>query len=114
MAKDNHKVISLAALSNISDRCIYAGVCEVSVYIEFNYMGNWVGKLIMEELIEKSDENNIWTLQAGVFPENTVSIRLHEKYGFRKIGVREKIGKMDNSWRDVVLFERRSKKTGID
>jgi len=113
VAKDSEKVIGWAALSNVSGRCIYAGVCEVSIYVHPRYGGRGIGKLLMVELIKKSEENNIWTLQAGIFPENKVSIKLHEKGGFRIVGKREKIGKMDNIWRDIILLERRSSKIGI-
>ena len=72
-----------------------------------------VGKLLLEKLIEESERNNIWTLQAGVFPENASSLKIHEASGFRKIGLREKIGKMKGIWRDTVLLEKRSKAVGV-
>lgn len=103
-----------AALSPVSGRCVYAGVCEVSVYIHKTHRGKGVGTALLQKLIFESEEQNIWTLQAGIFPENTASIALHEKHGFRKIGYREKIGKLDGVWRDTILMERRSKITGID
>jgi len=110
---EHEMVMGWAALSPVSGRCIYAGVAEVSVYIHPEHQGKGVGKKIMEELIQKSEEHSLWTLQAGIFPENNASLRLHERMGFRKIGYREKIGKMKNVWRDTVLLERRSKTVGV-
>lgn len=103
-----------AALSPVSGRCVYAGVTEVSVYIHEGYRGKGIGKALLQKLITESETGNIWTLQSGIFPENLASIALHEKLGFRKIGYREKIGKMDGIWRDTVVLERRSKITGQD
>jgi L-amino acid N-acyltransferase YncA len=111
---EDESVAGWAALTPVSGRCVYAGVAEVSVYIHPRYQGKGVGKILMEELIRQSEENNLWTLQAGIFPENTVSLKLHEQLGFRKIGYREKIGKMKNVWRDTIQLERRSKKVGVD
>jgi len=95
-------------LSPVSSRCVYAGVAEVSIYIGKDYQRKGVGHLLLNELIRSSEANGIWTLQAGIFPENTGSLMLHEKHGFRIIGRREKIGKMNDTWRDTVLLERRS------
>jgi len=106
-------VMGWAALTPVSGRCVYAGVAEVSVYIHPHHQGKGVGKNIMEALIQESEKQNLWTLQAGIFPENKASLRLHEQNGFRKIGYREKIGKMKNVWRDTVLLERRSKTVGV-
>jgi phosphinothricin acetyltransferase len=108
VARKNGKILGWAALSPVSDRCIYNGVAEVSVYISKTARGKGLGKLLLHELIEKSENINIWTLQAGIFPENQVSIGLHINLGFREVGFREKIGKLDGVWRDVVLLERRS------
>ncbi|WP_276348860.1 GNAT family N-acetyltransferase [Daejeonella sp. JGW-45] len=101
-----------AALTPVSGRCVYAGVSEVSVYIHEDFRGKGIGAALLQKLIIESEEQNIWTLQSGIFPENLASIALHEKHGFRKIGYREKIGKMDGVWRDTVLMERRSKIVG--
>lgn len=109
----NKMVAGWAALSKVSQRCIYQGVAEVSIYIHPEFHGLGLGNVLLRQLIAKSEKNSIWTLQAGIFPENKASIRLHEKNGFRIIGIREKIGKMSNRWRDVVLMERRSKKVGV-
>lgn len=101
-------VAGWAALSNVSGRCVYAGVAEVSIYIDAQFRRKGVGDALMSRLISESEQCGIWTLQAGIFPENEGSIRLHLKHGFRKIGIRERIGKMDGRWRDTALFERRS------
>jgi phosphinothricin acetyltransferase len=104
------EVVGWAALSPVSQRCVYAGVCEVSVYVANEARGKGVGKLLLQKLIEESEEKGIWTLQAGIFPENTGSLLLHKKLGFREIGFREKIGQMNGVWRDVLLLEKRSPK----
>jgi L-amino acid N-acyltransferase YncA len=109
VALDEQTILGWAALSPVSDRCIYSGVAEVSVYVSTIARGKGIGKQLLNELIRESEENEIWTLQAGIFPENQSSIRLHKEMGFREVGYREKIGKMDGVWRDVLLLERRSK-----
>lgn len=109
----NNFVAGWAALSAVSKRVIYKGVAEVSVYIHPDFQGIGLGHELLQRLIEESENQQIWTLQAGIFPENKASIRLHEKNGFRIIGVRERIGKMGNVWRDVVFMERRSRKVGM-
>ncbi len=114
VAVENGEVLGWAALSPASGRCVYAGVAEVSVYIGTNHRGKGVGAILMEHLIKSSEENEIWTLQAGIFPENEASLALHEKNGFRLFGRREKIGKMKDTWRDTVLLERRSRIVGIN
>ena len=106
-------VLGWAALTPVSGRCVYAGVAEVSVYVTPQYSGHGVGKMLMNALIESSETEGLWTLQAGIFPENIGSVRLHESVGFRQIGRRERIGKMDGVWRDTLLLERRSEKVGI-
>lgn len=105
---DQDTVMGWAALSAVSSRCVYAGVAEVSVYIGADHRGKGIGNRLMQNLIKSSEQNNIWTLQAGIFPENTASLQLHQNNGFRIIGKREKIGKMGDTWRDTVLLERRS------
>ncbi|GAB2837998.1 GNAT family N-acetyltransferase [Ferruginibacter profundus] len=113
VAVENNEVLGWAALTAVSGRCVYAGVAEVSVYVAAAARGNGMGKKLLTALIEQSEKNNFWTLQAGIFPENESSIKIHEDCGFRIIGRREKIGKMGNSWRDTLLLERRSTITGI-
>lgn len=113
IAKIDGQVAGWAALSNVSSRCVYAGVAEVSIYIGSAFRGMRVGDQLMKQLIAESERNGIWTLQSGVFPENIASTKLHLKNGFRIQGTRERIAKMDNVWRDVAMLERRSKVVGI-
>jgi L-amino acid N-acyltransferase YncA len=111
VAVEDGRVVGWAALSAVSDRCCYAGVAENSVYIAPEAQGRGVGVALLAELIERAEDAGIWTIQAGIFPENTPSIALHERCGFRVVGTREKLGKMDDgTWRDVVLMERRSRR----
>lgn len=96
----------------MSSRCVYAGVAEVSVYVAERFRGKGVGEFLLREAIQQSEENGIWTLQSGIFPENAASIALHQKCGFRMMGYREKIGQRDGVWKDNVMMERRSKTIG--
>jgi len=114
VAEVGNEIAGWAALSSVSARAVYSGVAEVSVYIGNNYKGRHVGTLLLESLISESERNGYWTLQSGIFPENTASISLHKKTGFREIGYREKVSKMKNVWRNTVLFERRSTLTGVE
>jgi len=102
-----------AALSAVSRRECYAGVAEVSIYIAGEHRGRGLGRLLLAALIGESEAHGIWTLQAGIFPENRASITLHKNLGFRQVGVRERIGQRDGRWRDTVLLERRSQSVGI-
>lgn len=113
VAVDGDEVMGWAALTPVSGRCVYAGVAEVSVYVGEKGRGRGIGKKLLEHLIKESEQEGLWTLQAGIFPENVSSISLHEKVGFRMIGRRERIGKMHGVWRDTVLLERRSNATGV-
>jgi L-amino acid N-acyltransferase YncA len=97
-----------AALSPVSSRCVYAGVAEVSVYVSAQARGRGVGRALLAALVEASERSGLWTLQAGIFPENTGSLRLHTSCGFRVIGRRERIGQLKGEWRDTLLLERRS------
>ncbi len=106
-------VLGWAALSPVSSRHVYRGVAEVSVYIAANARGQGVGKALLQALISESEASGIWTLQAGIFPENTASIALHKSCGFYEVGVRQRIGKLGNTWRDVMLLERRSAIAGF-
>jgi L-amino acid N-acyltransferase YncA len=106
------RVVGWAALSPVSGRCVYAGVAEVSVYIAEAARGQGVGKALLQALVEDSESHGIWTLQAGIFPENTASLALHKSCGFREVGRRERIGQMDGVWRDVIFMERRSQVVG--
>ncbi|MFX1705674.1 GNAT family N-acetyltransferase [Chitinophaga sp. CC14] len=113
VAVEDNKVLGWAALTPVSGRCVYAGVAEVSVYVAPDAQGKGIGKALLRTLITESEENKLWTLQAGIFPENTGSIKIHEACGFRLVGRRERIGKMGDTWRDTVLLERRSTIIGI-
>lgn len=108
------EIVGWAALSGVSQRCVYGGVAEVSVYVSSGQRGAGVGRRLLASLIKESEHNGIWTLQAGIFPENTASLALHAAYGFREVGRRERIGKLNGVWRDTVLLERRSAKIGSE
>jgi L-amino acid N-acyltransferase YncA len=112
VATIENNVVGWAALIPVSARKVYAGVGEVSIYISHKYKGLKIGTRLLDRLIEESENEGFWTLQAGIFTENTASINLHQNLGFRIIGYREKIGQMKGIWRDTVLLERRSKKIG--
>jgi L-amino acid N-acyltransferase YncA len=112
VARSDGAVVGWAALSGVSSRCVYAGVAEVSVYVAEHARGHGAGSRLMARLIADSEAAGIWTLQAGIFPENEASIALHERAGFRIVGRRERLGQMNGRWRDVVLMERRSAVAG--
>ena len=107
---DQGKILGWAALSPTSKRKVYEGVAEVSVYIAKGASGKGIGTLLLNELIDSSEKNGIWTLHSSLFPENKASVRLHEKCGFRQVGLRKKIAKLDDEWRDTLIMERRSHK----
>lgn len=109
VAELNHEVVGFAVLSQVSKREVYKGVAEVSVYVSTNHRGKNIGKIVLIQLIKESESKGFWTLQAGIFSENIASIRLHEKCGFRVVGIREKIGKLHGKWHDNYLLERRRK-----
>ena len=109
---DGARVLGWAALSAVSSRLVYAGVAEISVYVASSARGCGVGKALLQALVQ-SEANGIWTLQAGIFPENAASISLHKSCGFREVGVRRRIGKLGDRWRDVLLLERRSATAGV-
>lgn len=112
VAVERGMVVGWAALLPVSPRAVYAGVAEVSVYIEPAAQGRGIGRALLAALIGAAEAAEIWTLQAGIFPENTASIAVHERLGFRQVGRRERIGRMGNRWRDVTLLERRSDTVG--
>ena len=114
VARVGEEIAGWAALSPVSSRCVYGGVAEVSVYVAASARGRGVGRALLASLVEASERNGLWTLQAGVLAENAASIRLHERCGFRVVGRRERLGKLKGAWRDVVLLERRSAVVGID
>ena len=105
--EDGH-VLGWVAVSPVSGRCVYAGVVENSVYVAADARGRGVGGALLEALVASTEAAGIWTIQTGVFPENTASLRVHERVGFRVVGRRERIGQLDDVWRDVVFLERRS------
>ncbi|GJF25163.1 N-acetyltransferase [Streptomyces sp. HO565] len=102
------RVLGWVAAVPVSDRCAYAGVVEHSVYVHPGARGHGIGAALLRELIRSTEAAGIWTIQSGVFPENTASLALHRKAGFRVVGTRERIGRHHGAWRDVVLIERRS------
>jgi L-amino acid N-acyltransferase YncA len=112
VARWESEVVGWAALSPVSERRVYAGVAEVSVYVAERVRGHGVGRVLLGELVWSSEQAGIWTLQAGVFPENEASLALHRANGFRVVGIRVAIGKHRGVWRDVVLLERRSAEVG--
>jgi phosphinothricin acetyltransferase len=108
------RVAGWAALSPVSARKVYAGVAEVSVYVGAAFRGRGVGRALLETLVRESESEGIWTLQAGIFPENVASVELHRSCGFRLVGRRERVGRLQGRWRDTVLLERRSQIAGTD
>lgn len=112
-------VAGWAAVSPVSDRCVYGGVGEVSVYVAAAARGAGVGRRLLIATIDASERAGLWTLQAGIFPENVASLALHRRAGFREVGRRERLGRMPagplaGRWRDVILLERRSDRVGVD
>jgi L-amino acid N-acyltransferase YncA len=113
LAVENDQVLGWASLAKVSDRCVYGGVAENSIYVATSAQGKGVGTRLLQKLIEISEANGIWTLQCGIMRANKASIALHEKCGFRIIGYRENIGKLNGTWKDNLLLERRSRVVGI-
>lgn len=105
---DDGHVLGWVAVSPVSDRRVYEGVVESSVYVGESARGQGVGRALLNALIASTEAAGIWTLQSGIFPENIASLALHEACGFRVVGRRERIGKMGGRWRDTMLVERRS------
>jgi len=108
VAVETGEVAGWIALAPVSSRCCYAGVAEISAYVAEKARGQGIGAALLESVIESAEAAGIWTLETGVFPENAPSLALLKRFGFREVGVRERIGKLDGVWRDVVLLERRS------
>jgi len=113
VARAEGSLAGWAALSRVSTRAVYAGVAEVSVYVTAAARGSGIGSALLNALVGESETAGFWTLQAGIFPENRASLAVHQKAGFRVVGIREHLGAQDGCWRDVVLLERRSKVVGI-
>lgn len=115
VAERDGGVVGFAALSPVSARPVYAGVAEVMVYVAEDVRGQGIGIRLLQELVSRSEGAGLWTLQAGIFPENGPSIAAHRAVGFRVVGTRERMGRSDDGrWRDVVLMERRSPRVGLD
>lgn len=109
VGEEAERVVGFAALSPVSSRDVYRGVCEVMLYVAEPARGRGLGGALLGALVTESEKAGIWTLQAGIFPENVASLRVHERQGFRVVGTRERIGRFhDGRWRDTVLMERRS------
>jgi L-amino acid N-acyltransferase YncA len=117
VAVEDGQVLGWAAASAVSDRCVYAGVVEHSVYVDPAAGGRGIGRLLLAALAASTERAGIWTIQSGIFPENAASLRVHEAAGFRAVGTRQRVGRMTygplaGTWRDVVLVERRSAVVG--
>jgi phosphinothricin acetyltransferase len=108
VALEGERVVGWVAVSRVSSRCVYEGVVENSVYVAADARGHGVGRSLLQALVASTDAAGIWTIQTGIFPENTASVRAHERVGFRVVGRRERIGRLDGIWRDVLFLERRS------
>jgi L-amino acid N-acyltransferase YncA len=113
IAVNSEGILGWAALSPVSTRRVYSGVAEVSVYVAAKARGRGIGTLLLQSLVEQSERCGVWTLQAGIFPENVPSVGLHKFCGFREVGLRQKLGQRNGVWRDVLLLERRSSRVGV-
>ncbi|HZQ64039.1 MAG TPA: GNAT family N-acetyltransferase [Gaiellaceae bacterium] len=102
------EVVGWAALAPTSRRACYRGVAEVSVYVAAQARGRGVGSALLRSLVRQAEQAGIWTIQASIFPENVASVELHRRCGFRVVGLRERIARLDGAWRDTVLMERRA------
>jgi phosphinothricin acetyltransferase len=114
LAISNESITGWAALCSVSRRQVYSGVAEVSIYIANDWRNKGIGKFLLRNLILCSEENGVWTLQAGIFSTNTASIALHQSLGFRLVGFRERIGKLNGEWLDTMILERRSRIVGLE
>ena len=114
LAMEDNVTLGWIALSKVSSRCVYEGVAELSVYVSENHRKKGVGKFLLENLIKDSENHGIWTFQSGILTENEATIALHQSLGFRIIGYREKIGKLNGVWKDNLIMKKRSKIVGID
>jgi L-amino acid N-acyltransferase YncA len=112
VARRDGEVVAFAALGPYSARAVYRGVAEVTIYVAAAARGQGVGRRLLEALVEQAEAAGIWTLQAGIFPENEASVALHRACGFRVVGRRERLGQLAGVWRDVLLLERRSRTVG--
>ena len=110
VAVEDDRVVGWAALSPTSPRPCYAGVVENSVYVAADARGRGVGRALLEALVSGADDAGLWTIQTSVFPENTATLALHERAGFRVVGRRERVAQLGGVWRDTLLLERRSRR----
>jgi phosphinothricin acetyltransferase len=118
VATEGPRVLGWVAVAPVSDRCVYAGVVEHSVYVDPAAQGRGIGTALLAALVASTETAGIWTIQSGVFPENTASLALHDAAGFRVVGIRRRVGRMPlgpmaGQWRDVILLERRSEVVGV-
>lgn len=119
VVREGESILAWAALSPVSTRMVYSGVAELSLYVAAGHRNRGIGSILLGAIIESTEKAGIWTLQGGIFPENTASLLLVKKHGFKEIGRRERIGRMTygnlaGTWRDVILVERRSSVAGMD
>jgi L-amino acid N-acyltransferase YncA len=112
VAREAERVVGWVAVGPVSDRCVYGGVVENSVYVAADARGRGVGRLLLERLVASTEAAGIWTIQTGIFPENEASVRVHERVGFEVVGRRRRLGRLRGVWRDVLLLERRSEVVG--
>jgi L-amino acid N-acyltransferase YncA len=112
VARADAAVVGWAALGAVSRREVYRGVAEDTIYVAEEARGQGVGGALLRALVGEAERAGIWTLQAGIFPENAASIALHRRCGFRIVGTRERLGSLHGAWRNVVLMERRSAEVG--
>ena len=108
VARGDGTVVGFVAVTPVSDRCVYGGVVENSIYVAETARGAGVGRMLLDRLIASTENAGIWTIQSGIFPENAASLALHERAGFRVVGRRARLGKLHGVWRDVLFVERRS------
>ncbi|MFD5322901.1 GNAT family N-acetyltransferase [Streptomyces sp. NPDC127092] len=110
--REDGRVLGWVAATAVSDRCVYAGVVEHSVYVHTGARGRGVASALLKALVDSTEAAGIWTIQSGIFPENAASLAVHARAGFRVVGTRERIGRHHGRWRDTVLVERRSPRVG--
>ncbi len=110
---ENNTIVGWCGLKPISKRDCFKGVAEVSIYLDNNFQGQGLGSILLKKLIINSENKNFWTLQSNIFPENEASIKFHQKNGFRTVGIHQKIGVLNGTWKDLVVLERRSTIVGV-
>lgn len=114
LENENSEVVGWAALKPVSKRECFKGVAEVSIYFDVNYQGKGLGSVLLKKMILDSESHGFWTLQSNIFPENEASIKFHQKNGFRTVGIRKKVGKLNGEWKDLVMLEKRSETVGLE